>query len=666
MEENNSFHRSASEEREYERREQRRIRMRERRANESAEERSRRTIANRESMRRRREQETDEKRDDRHTQNRTSMNLSRRNYSISEYERQLEANRISMRRRRRASQLKIGLSNEIPELFSIGPCSNVCDYCNAKYFEKEKPPQTLTPCCSSGKISLPINREPPELINALFTNMHPSSQEFLKNIRQYNSSLALASATANVQMTATPGVYCYRIHGQIYHATSFLYPENEAPRFSQVYILDTEQALSERNGQALQYQMDSGVLWALHQVLLQTNPYVRSYRMMKELEVTDGQNVKMYFKADPSADMRRYNPARVSEVAAIFSGVDGQAPSVERSDIVIYPRSVNTILSSRSRNNGLITIPKISPHCDPMVYPLLFPFGEQGWNCCLEHSRRTAVRNQTSLQEFYNFNLYERVGRLETKFLAQKLFQQYIVDAYVKIEGSRLDFLRFNQDKLRVELYQGLSDYIDNQAEMNGVRIGRRIILPSSFIGSPRAMQQYYQDALAIVGVYGKPDLFITFTCNPNWNEISDNRHQNTSSSYRPDLIVRVFKQKLNELMCDLTKKGVLGRVSAYVYTIEFQKRGLPHAHILLILDEEDKIRTADQINSCVRADIPDEEQEPDLHALVSTFMIHGPCGNFNENSPCMEKGKCTKEFPKKFCSETVTESNVYKICQAK
>ena len=96
------------------------------------------------------------------------------------------------------------------------------------------------------------------------------------------------------------------------------------------------------------------------------------------------------------------------------------------------------------------------------------------------------------------------------------------------------------------------------------------------------------------------------------------------------------------------------------MYTIKFQKRGLPHAHILLILDETDKFRTPEQVNSCVRAEIPDEDTEPDLHTLVSTFMIHGPYGNFNENSPCKENGKCTKEFPKTFCSETLTESNGY------
>jgi len=54
---------------------------------------------------------------------------------------------------------------------------------------------------------------------------------------------------------------------------------------------------------------------------------------------------------------------------------------------------------------------------------------------------------------------------------------------------------------------------------LNG-RIGKMIILPSTFIGSPRNMLQNYQDAMAIVSKFGKPDLFITMTCNPKWREI--------------------------------------------------------------------------------------------------------------------------------------------------
>ena len=44
--------------------------------------------------------------------------------------------------------------------------------------------------------------------------------------------------------------------------------------------------------------------------------------------------------------------------------------------------------------------------------------------------------------------------------------------------------------------------------------IGKRIILPLSFNGGPRNMQELYQDSMGLIRKFGKPDIFITFTCN--------------------------------------------------------------------------------------------------------------------------------------------------------
>jgi hypothetical protein len=66
----------------------------------------------------------------------------------------------------------------------------------------------------------------------------------------------------------------------------------------------------------------------------------------------------------------------------------------------------------------------------------------------------------------------------------------------------------------------------------------------------------------------------------------------------RPDLCVRVFKLKFGFLMEDLFKKHVLGMVIAHINVIEFQKRGLPHAHILLILYVADKPRGCDDYDT--------------------------------------------------------------------
>ena len=100
-----------------------------------------------------------------------------------------------------------------------------------------------------------------------------------------------------------------------------------------------------------------------------------------------------------------------------------------------------------------------------------------------------------------------------------KLTQQFIVDAYCKIEAQRLNYYRTYQSHLRVEHYRGLYDYLNRRSENENFQIGKAVILPSSFAGSPRHMAQNYQDAMSIVSKFGKPDLFITFTCNPKWKD---------------------------------------------------------------------------------------------------------------------------------------------------
>ena len=227
--------------------------------------------------------------------------------------------------------------------------------------------------------------------------------------------------------------------------------------------------------------------------------------------------------------------------------------------------------------------------------------------------------------------------------LAGKLFQQFAVDAYVKIEGQRLDFIRHNQNQLRAESYEGLLDYLENAAEGRNLRAGRITILPSTFIGSPRQMHQKYQDAMAVVAKLGKPDLFLTFTCNPKWPEITDNLLPGQNASDRPDLVSRVFKMKFDALKKDL-KDGVLGTLCAFVDVIEFQKRGLPHAHMLLHLENKLKLRNSEDIDSLISAQIPDPEQEPDLFDIIKANMIHRPCGALNNSCQCMKEGKCSKK----------------------
>jgi hypothetical protein len=84
-----------------------------------------------------------------------------------------------------------------------------------------------------------------------------------------------------------------------------------------------------------------------------------------------------------------------------------------------------------------------------------------------------------------------------------QLFQQYLVDSYVKTEDNRLKYLSENSTDLLVAQYNGLMlDYLDNRAERENLTTGKTLILPSSFIGSPRAMHHGYQDAMATCGKF--------------------------------------------------------------------------------------------------------------------------------------------------------------------
>ena len=107
----------------------------------------------------------------------------------------------------------------------------------------------------------------------------------------------------------------------------------------------------------------------------------------------------------------------------------------------------------------------------------------------------------------------------------------------------------------------------------------------------------------------------------------------------------------------------VLGRVISYTYVVEFQKRGLPHAHILLILDEKDKIKTTNDYDKIISAELPNEN-DIHLYNCIVKNNIHGPCGKFNPNSPCMDEKKvfCTKHFPRALNQYTIDDDNGYPI----
>lgn len=105
-------------------------------------------------------------------------------------------------------------------------------------------------------------------------------------------------------------------------------------------------------------------------------------------------------------------------------------------------------------------------------------------------------------------------------------------------------------------------------------------------------------------------------TCNPHWTEIIDELQPHEEAQNRPDLTTRIFKSKLELLKKEVFKKALFGQVAAYTYVIEFQKRVLPHVHLLLILKKGYKLHTAEKFNALISAELPNKDKYPHLYSM--------------------------------------------------
>jgi hypothetical protein len=126
----------------------------------------------------------------------------------------------------------------------------------------------------------------------------------------------------------------------------------------------------------------------------------------------------------------------------------------------------------------------------------------------------------------------------------------------MKVDCNTLSRIKKN---LRMESIQGISDAVGRGC-INGDEMGKRVVLPASHVGGRHYMFQNYHDGLAICRVYGPPDFLVTFTCNPNWPEITERLFEaGQTPPDRSDVIVRVYHLKLNELLQDIKSGFIFG-----------------------------------------------------------------------------------------------------------
>ncbi|XP_074278501.1 uncharacterized protein LOC141602089 [Silene latifolia] len=364
---------------------------------------------------------------------------------------------------------------------------------------------------------------------------------------------------------------------------------------------------------------------------------------------------RLYTSPDPlSTHFRKY--ARLYNNLFAFSSIGAANRSGCFSDL---DQNVIDILMNITQSNPYARFFRSLKNIN---YPLLFPCGECGWHQGLKkriiqadtastsHSSMTlasitntalssqgemplpstfenaeGLRNaeaQRSLQrpgsqernvsylEYYCYKLQNKPRNMLLR--AGRCLQQYMVDMYIKLENTRLDYFRNNQDTIRSELYQGLLDTID-----------------------------------------------------AGWPKIKRELAPGEEAQNRPDIVARVFRAKLLALKKKLVEDKIFGEVAAFVYVDEFQKRGLPHAHILLIMKPGSKMNCIDDFDKFVSAEIP-PVTNVSLRKVVLKHMMHGPCGHLDPERQCMQhkssKGRCKYAYPKQFAVSTTNSSDGYPV----
>ncbi|KAI9383363.1 hypothetical protein POPTR_013G071501v4 [Populus trichocarpa] len=452
----------------------------------------------------------------------------------------------------------------------------LCRHCDTFFWFQErlarstKTNSCFTLCCNNGKVVLPAPQETPNYLdNLLNPTSGSSSKKFRREIHAYNSMFAFTSMGAAIDhsVNAQPGSYVFKVNGYCHHLMGSLLP------------------------------MDNRVRLFRH-----------ARQRFGDAEVP---KFKLRLIGKRDNDSRQYDDPSLNDIGGLVVGDIGHSRSDR--DIII-----------ESSSGTLQRISKLHPKFMALHYPLLFPYGEDGFHTdiMLAHQEQQHPKKD------------KREKQESTLIKGGRLYQQFLVDAFVNVEEDRLDFIRANKENLRSEHYKGIHDAIA-RGDVNGSTTGK-IILPSSLTGSPRYMINNYQDAMAICRCYGNPDLFITFTCNVKWLEIHREikKTRNYQPEDKPDIIVRVFHSKLIDMMSFIKSGKPFGR------TITVPKRGLPYTHLLVWLAPEFKFRSPKDVDSVISAEIPEKNQDPVCYEIVSKFMMHGPCGAANPKAQCMEKNK--------------------------
>lgn len=405
-------------------------------------------------------------------------------------------------------------------------------------------------------MKLPLEPEAPPALKKLLVSTH-----FQREIRTYNSILAFTSMGAQIDHSVMhkTGPFTFLIHGKNAHTIGSLVPEpGKPPKFNQLYIVNTANEIWNRISTVSRTEkvgeLDPNIVKELVETMDTYNCLTKVFRKARDLHESGSCEDFSIKLTGQSKRNRQYDLPQTDEIAGLILG-DLTEDMGER-DIVV-----------QHRTSRLQHISDMHPLFMILQYPLLFPYGQIGFNENIPVTNtdgNTMKRVYIIKRELFAYQLQTRLAEGMVIVGSKRLLHQYIVDAYTCIEQERLCWFRLNQKKIIADLYNNVQDAVMN-SDTDAKSIGKRVILPSSYTGSPRYRAEKYHDGMAICRWEGNPDLFITFTTNPKWDEISDHLkiYGSDDPNDRPDLEARVFKMKLDEMISDFNKGVFFPRAKA-------------------------------------------------------------------------------------------------------
>ncbi|XP_063980943.1 uncharacterized protein LOC135164482 [Diachasmimorpha longicaudata] len=441
-----------------------------------------------------RAQEPQDQRDERLRQNITRTRAAR--------ERNIAIARVHERHRQRISRSLIRTSfvrlafEYAPDIkysahskIAIGGMDKVCQYCQALKLRNETPGM----CCASGKVVLSPLPTPPEPLLSLLGGDSDDSKLFLRKIRKFNSCFKMTSfgATKICDFASDRRNFetTFKIQDHVYHQIGSLMPmPDNNPKFLQIYFMSNcEERVTTRSQYNFIEQAEKRAIVILLETFLEDQnqliPLIK--RVSPRLQ---NDNYQIVIKADKvplGEHAGRFNAPTVDDVAIIMVGdpVDKRAIKITR------------------RDNTVSTVSDLHRSYDALQYPLIFWQGQDEYHLKINQcDPNTGVygNEKVSSMNYYAHRIMVRLNQDNYFLRFRQLFHQYIVDMFAKVESERLRCIRYKQAKLRSEENIHLRDTVAGNIDgnLNPNDIGKSFILPSSYIGSPRNMQEYIQDAM--------------------------------------------------------------------------------------------------------------------------------------------------------------------------